>query len=318
MTLPVVIVGGPTASGKSALAVALAQKFNGTVINADSLQLYRDLSILTAQPSDDDLAAAPHDLYAVADPNDRYDAMRWRRHAEDAIARSQAQGRLPVIAGGTGFYLKALLEGMSPIPVIAPAFRAQAQAYLDQHGIAALAQEVSRSDPTGAAQLDTANPQRLMRAYEVFLATGTPLSVWQAQPKTGAPAGLRFFTAIIDPPRDTLHRNAQTRIAVMDSAGMTAQVADFKARIAAGDVAADAPLTHACGYRPLADALDGTLSREEALNAMLVDTRQYAKRQQTWFKNQLTADARLSTAQDTGIFSTLEGWLNSAHAQDRL
>lgn len=305
MTLPVVIIGGPTASGKSSLAVALARQYNGTVINADSLQIYRELGILTAQPSADDLAQAPHDLYAIANANDRFDAMRWRDTAVTAITASHAEKRLPVIVGGTGFYLKALLEGMSPIPSIDPTLRQQAQAFYDTHGIDGLADEVRRIDPQGAAQIDTSNPQRLMRSLEVYLATGKPLSYWQAQPKSGAPDGLRFFTIILDPAREDLHRNAEKRIGLMESAGMDAQVAAFKDRIAKGEVDADAPLTHACGYRPLADYMDGLCTRAQALEAMLIDTRQYAKRQQTWFKNQMTGDLRISTAADDAAMAAV-------------
>lgn len=309
MALPVVIIGGPTASGKSSLAVALAQRFDGTVINADSLQIYRDLGVLTAQPSADDLAQAPHDLYAIADANDRYDAMRWRSCAIDAIARSHAVNRLPVIVGGTGFYINALLEGMSPIPQIDAQYRTQAQDFFDTHGIDALAGEIQRIDPALAGQIDRANPQRLMRAYEVFHATGKTLSYWQAQPKSGAPAGLRFFTIIIDPPRAELHSNAALRISLMEQAGMDTQVEDFKQLIARGDIAADAPLTHACGYHPLADFIDGRCTREQALEAMLIDTRQYAKRQSTWFKNQIAPNARLTSAKDENIMAVLAAWL---------
>ncbi len=309
MGIPVVIIGGPTASGKSSLAVALARSLSGTVINADSLQIYRELGVLTAQPSRDDLAAAPHVLYAIAEADDRYDAMRWREAAIDAITHSHANGLLPIIVGGTGFYLNALLQGMSPIPPIDASFRAQAMDFYATHGLAALAQEVARLDPATAARIDTANPQRLMRAYEVFLATGKPLSYWQALPKSGAPAGMRFFTIVIDPPREDLHRNAQARISLMEAAGMDAQVAAFKARIERNEVAADAPLTHACGYRPLADYIDGMCTRTAALEAMLIDTRQYARRQQTWFKNQITADQRITSAQDENAIAGLAAWL---------
>lgn len=305
MALPVVIIGGPTASGKSSLAVALARQYDGTVINADSLQIYRELGILTAQPSADDLAQAPHDLYAITEANDRFDAMRWRDTAVTAITASHAENRLPVIVGGTGFYLKALLEGMSPIPPIDPALREQAQALYDAHGIDRLADEVRRIDPQGAAQIDTSNPQRMMRSLEVYLATGKPLSYWQEQPKSGAPDGLRFFTIILDPAREDLHRNAEKRIGLMETAGMDAQVAAFKDRISKGEVDADAPLTHACGYRPLADYIDGLCTREHALEAMLIDTRQYAKRQQTWFKNQIAGDLRISTAADEAAIAAI-------------
>ncbi len=295
MALPVVIIGGPTACGKSSLAVAIARQFSGTVINADSLQIYRDLGILTAQPTAQERAAVPHDLYAIADANDRYDAMRWRHAATEAIARSHAQARLPVIVGGTGFYLSALLHGLSPLPQVDATHRIAAQKFYADHGLAALAQEVLRHDPALAGRIDTANPQRLMRAHEVWLGTGKPLSSWQALPKSGPPQGLSFFSIVIDPPREDLQRNAALRIALMDAAGMDNEVAHFSARIKAGEVDADAPLTHACGYQPLAQYQDGALSRAAALEAMLVDTRQYAKRQQTWFRMQITPDLRLQT-----------------------
>lgn len=305
MALPVVIIGGPTASGKSSLAVTLARTHNGTVINADSLQIYRDLGILTAQPAPDDLAQAPHALYAIADANDRYDAMRWRDAAVAEITAVHEKGGLPVVVGGTGFYLKALLEGMSPIPQIDGQHRQHAQDFYDTHGLDALADEVRRIDPAIAQHIDTHNPQRLMRTLEVFRATGKPLSYWQAQPKSGAPQGMRFLTIIIDPARAELHRNAEARIGMMQALGMDAQVADFKTRIARGEVAADAPLTHACGYRPLADHLDGLCTRTEALELMLIDTRQYAKRQQTWFKNQLPGDLRITSASDVSALTAV-------------
>lgn len=311
MRKPVVIIGGPTASGKSSLAVALARTCNGTVINADSLQIYTDLGILTAQPARDDLAAAPHDLYAIADANDRFDAMRWREHAIDAINRSHTVNRLPVIVGGTGFYIAALLEGLSPVPSVDAGTRAEVVDFYTQNGLDALIAKVAACDPDIMTRIDRANPQRLMRAYEVYLATQKPLSAWQALPKSGAPADMRFFTIVIDPPREDLHRNAELRIAAMQNSGMIDEVAAFKSRIDSGDVAADAPLTHACGYQPLCDFIDGQRTLDDALEAMLIDTRQYAKRQQTWFKNQITPDLRIADTRAGDTTDTIAKWIES-------
>lgn len=295
---PAVIIGGPTAGGKSALALAIAQAHNGCIINADALQIYDDLPILTAQPDAQDHAAAPHLLYGTAHPDDRYSAARWRYAALAAIGACHAAGQLPVITGGTGFYISALLQGLSPIPEVTPENRAAAQAAWEDLGTQGLFDLLQKHDAAAAARLEAENPRRLIRAYEVLLQTGQTLAHWQDVPREGPPADMRFYTIVVSPERGALHARCAARMGLMEKAGMFDEVAAFAARIARGDVAPDAPLTHACGYAPLAAFLRGGMTKDKALELMLADTRQYAKRQQTWFKNQLQADLTLTNGND--------------------
>lgn len=296
---PAVIIGGPTAGGKSALALAIARAHNGCIINADALQIYDDLPILTAQPDAADRAVAPHLLYGTAHPGDRYNAARWRDAALAAISACHAAGQLPVITGGTGFYIAALLQGLSPIPEVVAEHRAAAQAAWEALGTQGLYDLLQRHDAAAAARLEAANPRRLIRAYEVLLQTGQTLAHWQDVPREGPPADIRFYSIVVSPRREVLHARCAARMALMEQAGMIDEVAAFAARIESGEVAGDAPLTHACGYRPLAAYLAGEMSKDHALELMLADTRQYAKRQQTWFKNQLQANLAVSDAKET-------------------
>lgn len=302
---PVIVIGGPTASGKSGLALALAQAYNGAVINADSLQVYDGLPILTAQPSAEDKAQAPHLLYGVAQPDDVWSAARWRDETLAAIAACVKKGRFPIVAGGTGFYIDALLRGLSPIPPVPAEARAAGDAALAELGTAGLYAKLLEIDRDAALRLEAQNPRRLQRAYEVFLATGKTLAYWQDAPRQGPPAHLRFFTIVLAPPRDVLQDRCAARMEVMMEAGALAETRDFAARIAAGEIPPTAPLTHACGYAPLARHAAGDMSLKDALELMLVDTRQYARRQQTWFRNQITPDLTLETPDATAAQDAL-------------
>src|SRR5713226_4033146 len=179
MSPPLILIGGPTASGKSALALAIAEEFAGTVINADSMQIYRDLAILTARPGPADEARAPHRLYGVLDAADPCSAARWRGLAASEIAAAAEQRRLPILVGGTGLYFRALLEGLADIPPIAPAVRAEAKRLHQSLGGAGFRAALAARDPAAAARLDAGDTQRLVRAYEVMAATGRPLADWQ-------------------------------------------------------------------------------------------------------------------------------------------
>ena len=282
---PVLIIGGPTASGKSGLALAAATRLNGVVINADSLQVYRGLPILTAQPSDDDYQAAPHALYAALEPDDACNAARWRDLALSEINAAHAQGQLPIITGGTGFYIKTLLEGISPIPDIDPAIRDTLSQKQRELGNPAFHAAFRAVDPVMAEKLDPFNTQRVIRAWEVLIGTGKSLAEWQALPREQPPAHLRMIVVTLLPDRERLYKNCNDRFEKMLAAGALDEVRGF--------THITSPLTHALGYPELSAYLSGALSREEAVEQARQSTRHYAKRQMTWFRHQIHTDLTL-------------------------
>ena len=286
---PVVVVCGPTASGKSALALALAAAFTGTVINADSMQVYRELAILTARPGSDDVARAPHRLYGMLPAGEPCSAARWRGLALAAIAEAHAAGRLPVVCGGTGLYLRALMQGIAAIPEVPPDVRAAATALHGDLGGAAFRARLATRDPATAGRLADGDRQRLVRAWEVVEATGRPLSAWQADEAT-PPGGLRFLTVLLMPPRDALYRATDGRFIAMLERGALDEVR----RLAALGLDPDLPAMKALGVPALAAHLRGELTLDAAVEAAQRETRRYAKRQCTWFRHQLAADVILS------------------------
>ena len=220
----VFVIAGPTASGKSGLALALAERLavqgrGGVVINADSMQVYRGLEILTAQPGQDAFARAPHVLYGILDPADPCSAGRWRAMALAEIARARAAGKTAIVVGGTGLYLRALMEGIAPMPDIPEDVRARVRAHLAEIGKAAFHAELAGRDPDAGRAIRASDSQRMMRAFEVLEATGRPLSYWQALPPAGPPAGLAFRTVLLDPPRAELYAAIEARLDRMVAAG---------------------------------------------------------------------------------------------------
>src|ERR1700722_370190 len=224
----VIIVAGPTASGKSALALALAEYYGGTIINADALQVYRDLRILTARPGAAEEARAPHRLYGFLDAAERGSAARWRTLALAEIATAREAGRLPIVVGGTGLYLRALREGLAAVPDIPPAIREESAALYLRLGGAQFREELARLDPVSAARLPPGDRTRLTRAYEVAHATGLPIGEWRKQ--TGVPAPYRFATILLSPPRDNLYAACDARFLAMIEAGGLAEAAALLAR----------------------------------------------------------------------------------------
>lgn len=286
----VLIVAGPTAGGKSALALAAARRWNGTVINADSMQIYDGLPVLTAHPSAQEKAEIPHRLYGVLPPAEQCSAARWCDMAQAEIAAAHKAGRLPVVTGGTGFYIKALTEGLSPIPAVPEEIRRQVQADFAARGKEDFAKRLAAKDPVIAARIDMNNPQRMMRAMEVLEATGDSLAHWQDTAKQGGlDADLRIVTVVLLPERARLYERCDKRFAWMLEQGALEEVRDFAARMDAGDIPEDAPLTQALGFAELRRYLAGDLTRGEAEELSCRITRRYAKRQTTWFKNQLKA-----------------------------
>ena len=279
----IVIVAGPTASGKSALALRLAEHYRGAVINADALQCYRDLRILTARPGAAENAGAPHLLYGFLDAAERGSAARWRDLALAEIAASLAAGRLPILVGGTGLYLRALMGGLAPMPDIPPAIRDEAAALYQQLGGAAFRVELARLDPVAAARFPAGDRTRLTRAFAVVRATGRPIAEWQNAAPTPAP--YRFATILLAPPRDTLYAACDARFGAMISAGALDEAAALLAR----GLDPDLPAMKAVGLPELIRHLRGETTLDAAVAAARQATRRYAKRQTTWFRHQLDA-----------------------------
>ncbi len=275
---PVALIAGPTASGKSALAIALAQAADGVVINADASQVYADLSILSARPSTQEMAQAPHRLFGHIDGAQACTAPRWASEARQEIDAAHAQGRLPILVGGTGLYVRTLLDGIAPVPEIDPAIRATVRALPVTQAHAALTQE----DPAAAARLAPADTTRVARALEVVRSTGKPLSEWQRHKSGGVGDRIALRPMILKPPRDWLIGRCDRRFAQMVEQGAIDEVRALLTR----NLAPALPVMRAIGVPEIAAWLAGDISRETMLERGQLATRQYAKRQYTWFTNQ--------------------------------
>jgi tRNA dimethylallyltransferase len=278
-SIDAVLIAGPTASGKSAAALALAEEFGGTVINADSMQVYRELRILSARPSEADMARVPHLLYGHVGARELYSVGRYQIDAIGALAR--AQGRLPIFVGGTGLYFAALTEGLADIPRVPADIRARARDKLAALGVAGLHADLKQRDPETAAQLRPSDPQRVLRAWEVFEATGRPLANWQRE--AGAPvlAGLKLAKFVLNVPRYELRERIRLRFLKMLEAGARAEAAALKGLDPA------LPAAKLLGLRELWALGDGAMTGADAVTAAVTATRQFAKRQLTWFRHRM-------------------------------
>jgi tRNA dimethylallyltransferase len=283
----VAVLYGPTASGKSDLAVALAERLDGVVINADSLQVYAELKILTARPDSDALARAPHRLFGVLPAAEAGSAARWRDAALAEIAAAHAGGQYPILVGGTGLYLKILMEGLSPVPTSDPQARAQATALYEKIGGGAFRATLAERDPVIAARLEPGDRQRLIRAWEVVEATGTPLSDWQALPKDSGHC-LAFNLIGLMPPRDALYERIDRRFEAMLDQGALDEARRFDAL----GLSSALPANKALGLPELRRHLKGEIDLAEATRLARQASRNYAKRQTTWFRHQLPTDKK--------------------------
>ncbi len=273
-------IAGPTASGKSEAALRLAENLGGEIINADAMQVYGDLAVMTARPTAQDEARAPHHLYGYLDGAMRCSAGRWARKAAAAIEDITGRGAPAIIVGGTGLYFRALEEGLSPVPETPAEIREHARRRLEEIGPEAFREEVIARDPA-MARLPEGDTQRLMRAWEVFEATGRPLSEFQALPRTplvNAPAG----KVVIEPAREVLYARCDARAAVMLDQGGIEEVAALMERALAPDL----PVMKALGVPEIMALLSGAIDRDACLTALQQATRRFAKRQLTWFRNQ--------------------------------
>ncbi|MBN8196287.1 tRNA (adenosine(37)-N6)-dimethylallyltransferase MiaA [Thalassospira povalilytica] len=281
---PVLIVAGPTASGKSALALDMAEAFDGVVINADSMQVYSELRVLSARPDESETSRAPHRLYGVLSGREACSAGKWRDMAMAEINDCHTQGKLPIVTGGTGMYLNALTEGIAPIPDVPSRIRDSVTAELEDLGHAAFFEKLKKNDPETAATLDGTNPQRMIRAAEVFAHTGRGLASWHKEPMVPPPANMKFKKLCYMPPRDILYDRCNRRFDLMLEQGAIDEVRDL---IALG-LPDTAPVMKAVGVRELGAYLAGEIDLATAREKSQRETRRYAKRQLTWFRHQMS------------------------------
>ena len=280
----VLIVSGPTASGKSALAMALAERLNGVIINADSMQVYRELRVLTARPTVAEEARVPHRLYGVRPAAEAGSVAWWREQALNAIATTLAEGRLPILTGGTGMYFSALTQGLAEIPTPTPEAREEARRLLTEIGSAELHAGLTKVDPATAHRLHPSDGQRIARAWEVWRSTGQGLAAWQNCKLPAAP--YRFGAILLDPPREALRAAIALRFDAMLADGAVEEVRALMEQ----DLDPALPAMRAHGVPELSAFLRGTMTLDQARERTELITGQYTKRQATWFRHHVLAD----------------------------
>ncbi len=306
---PIILIAGPTASGKSGLALRLAERIGGEIVNADALQLYRDLAILSARPTPEEARRAPHHLFGVADAADGWSVGRWARAAAAVLEDIAARGRAAIVVGGTGLYFRALTRGLADIPDVPRA----ASLALANLGEAGLRERLAGLDPEAAARIAPGDIQRLVRALAVADATGRPLSAWQADTRPLLPAGA-WRGVVLAPPRAALYARCDARLEGMVAAGALEEVRALVAR----ELSVSLPAMKAVGLRELAAHLAGETALPEAIGLAQRATRNYAKRQLTWFRNQTPDWPRLDATEPNaqwGRFLALFGDLTAPGAR---
>ncbi|MDO8288903.1 MAG: tRNA (adenosine(37)-N6)-dimethylallyltransferase MiaA [Parvibaculum sp.] len=301
-----ILIAGPTASGKSALALAVAERYGGEIVNADSMQIYADMRVLTARPSAEDEARMPHHLYGVLGAGEHCSAGKWSRLALEIIRGIEARGRVPVVVGGTGLYFRTLVEGLSPIPAVPEEVRAAVRADVAAAGEGAHALLVA-ADPVLAEVIRPSDKQRIARGIEVARGTAKPLSQWHLEPPRPLLTG-RLGKFVLAPERDWLRARCDLRFDLMVGDGAL----DEARHMALQALDPALPSMKALGLRPLIDYVAGKIELSEASEKGKAETRAYAKRQETWFRTQMIAWNRLST-QDSErlkalIFAFIDEW----------
>ena len=282
-TKPVVLIAGPTASGKSSMAMDVAEEFDGQIINADSMQVYKELRIVTARPSEADEARLPHKMYGMISVAQSWSVGQWQAMAVEEIAACHAAGKLPVVTGGTGLYFKALMEGLADIPVADPEIRQNLTARLDKEGCEVLHEELKKVDAITAERIFPTDTQRLLRALEIYQSTGRSQSDWIADGNQGVPDDLRFLPLILQPPREQLYEKINQRFGAMVKEGALEEV---RALSKLG-LDPSLPAMKAVGVRELLAYEAGECSLEQSIAKAQKISRNYAKRQLTWFRNQI-------------------------------
>jgi len=285
-----ILIAGPTASGKSGLALRLAEELGGIVVNADSMQVYRELRILTARPSAAEETRAPHALYGFVPGDESYSAGRYAADVARVLAQAKQDGRRPIIVGGTGLYFKTLVEGLSPIPAVPDDVRCHWRARAEEEGAAAMHAELAARDPEMAERLAPTDTQRIVRALEVFAATGVSLAQWQRVPREPVLNLADTIPLLVSVERDELYRRIDARFEAMMADGALEEVLQLMQR----GLSPSAPVMTALGVRPLLRHVAGELPREAAIEAAKTETRHYAKRQITWTRSNMISWNTLS------------------------
>lgn len=294
---PVLLIAGPTASGKSALALRLAERLGGEIVNADALQLYADLRLLTARPSPEEEARATHHLFGTVDGADGWSVGRWLSAALPVLEDIRARGRRALVVGGTGLYFRALTQGLAEVPPVPSAVRQAISQVFDSLGEDAFREALAAKDPAAAARIAPGDRQRLQRALEVAEATGRSLSDWQADTRPPLAVG-EWRAVVMEPDRETLYARCDARLAAMVDQGALEEVQALMDR----RLDQALPVMKAVGVRELTSHLTGERTLEEAVTLAQQETRRYAKRQLTWLRNQTPDWERLRTVNDVDFY----------------
>ena len=280
-----ILIAGPTASGKSALAMRLAASLNGVVVNADSMQVYRDLRIITARPTEAEETNVPHRLFGHVDAAENYSVARWLADVGREISAIEAEGQLPILVGGTGLYFRALTEGLSDIPAVPEAVRTEVRAWAEGRTAEDIHARLQAVDPVTAERLRPTDPQRNLRALEVFMATGQPLSAFHDSRSGAVLASAACVGVFLEPDREALRQRIDARFDAMMESGAMEEVEALMRR----GLDSALPAMRAHGVPGLIRALRNEISVAEAVAIGKADTRRYAKRQHTWFRHQAPA-----------------------------
>tara|TARA_B110000438_G_scaffold300249_1_gene352214 strand:- start:991 stop:1941 length:951 start_codon:yes stop_codon:yes gene_type:complete len=289
---PAIVIAGPTASGKSEFAIALCKEINGTVINFDSMQVYKELSILTARPDSISQSIVPHKLYGYMSGKNRCSAVLWKNKALEEIKLSLKLGRVPILVGGSGLYIKTLIDGLSDIPITLNKYRSEAETILSKEGLDKFYQRVKIIDPNIINSININDKQRLIRAYTVWLQTGKSLSAWIKDDNSKNKIVNKFLKIKLSPTRDSLRENINKRFYKMLQKNVIEEVKKLD------DFDRSLPIMKAHGVRELLSVIRKEISLDEAAKITINHTNQYAKRQDTWFRHQYTTDYEIKSFQN--------------------
>lgn len=294
-TSEIIVIAGPTASGKSSLALTLAEELDGVVINADSMQVYKDIPILAAAPSTEDTIRAPHKLYGIYDAAYNGNVVEWLKLCKEEIDTVRTQNKTPIVAGGTGLYIESLIKGVTPIPETPAEIRQKVETILKEDGLEKLYQDLQQTDPATAARLSPNDTTRIRRAVEIFLHTGKNLTYWHTLPLKSIYKPEEFIKCYIRVPREVLDARGRTRFDAMLEMGALKEVEKLVSR----NLPDSLPAMRALGVQELKAYINGNCPLNEAVENAKLHTRQYAKRQCTWFNNRYKPDVCFNATEDT-------------------